>query len=174
MTLLDVLTTSVAWAWSHGPVNGGPFFAETSNSNGNNNITLLPPPISPSSLLAPPTAVTSATLTAGLGAHPHGSVALRTRVHVAHGVLGSMTMVVLFPSVAIVLRVVASRHIVRWHYVMQLVNMGILLVSFALGVWLSWLDGWVCFFFFYIHTSLSPLSHSPYPPPSLSLLLLPQ
>src|ERR1700761_3934251 len=142
MTLLDVLTTSIAWAWSHSPVNGGPFFAETSNSNGNN-ITLLPPPISPSSLLTPSTAVTAATSTAELGAHPHGSVALRTRVHVAHGVLGSTTMVVLFPSVAIVLRVVASRHIVRWHYNMQLVNMAILMVAFALGVWLSWLDGYV-------------------------------
>src|ERR1700760_903695 len=125
MTLLDVLKTSTPWAfskWAHSPLNSGPFFAETSN-----NITLLPSIVPLSSLLTSPTPSlisptpslpSPSSSTAGLGPHPHGSDALRTRLHVAHGVLASATMVVLFPSVAIVLRVVASRHIVRWHYTM--------------------------------------------------------
>jgi hypothetical protein len=74
---------------------------------------------------------------------PHGSAALRTRVHVAHGVLATTAIVLLFPTVAIILRVIASPHIIRLHWILQLCNLGVLLIAFSLGCWLSWLDGWV-------------------------------
>jgi hypothetical protein len=74
---------------------------------------------------------------------PHGTDELRRRVHIAHGVLATTTIVVFFPSVAIILRVISSPNIVRLHWMLQLCNVGILLVAFGLGCWLSWLDGWV-------------------------------
>ena len=75
--------------------------------------------------------------------HTHGSGLLRQRVHVAHGVTASTVVVLLFPAVAIVLRLTASPHIVTLHWILQLANLGVLLVAFALGVWLSYLDGFV-------------------------------
>jgi hypothetical protein len=89
--------------------------------------------------------IASATTTAksNLGPHPHGDDGLRLRVHVAHGVLAATTIVVLFPSVAIFLRLFRSPNVVRYHYTAQLINTALLLLVFSLGVWLSWLDGWV-------------------------------
>jgi hypothetical protein len=74
---------------------------------------------------------------------PHGSDHLRLQVHIAHGVLATVTIIILFPTVAILLRLISSPHIVRIHWMLQLFNVGILLVVFGLGCWLSWLDGWV-------------------------------
>jgi hypothetical protein len=94
-----------------------------------------------SSLSSP---ATTTTLTpAPAGPHTHGSDLLRERVHVAHGVAASAAVVLLFPAVAIVLRLTASPHIVTLHWILQLGNLGVLLVAFALGVWLSYLDGFV-------------------------------
>jgi hypothetical protein len=189
MTLLDIITTTTNWAvlkWAHSSLTNGSFFAETSNSNS----TLFTSPlISPSSLLLP-TSLASSAASSAASSNPnqHGSDVLRDRIHIAHGVIASATIVVLFPSVAIVLRLVKSRHIVRLHYSMQLVNMGILMVAFSLGVWLSWLDGWVRFlpqkippaFFFnyYLFPFPAPINHpkkpkkkhySPADNPSISL-----
>jgi hypothetical protein len=95
------------------------------------------------STIAPATA----TVKSKLGPHPHGDDSLRLRVHIAHGVLAATTIVVLFPSVAIFLRVFRSPHVVRYHYTAQIINICLLLLVFSLGVWLSWLDGWVSFCF---------------------------
>jgi hypothetical protein len=72
-----------------------------------------------------------------------GSKALIHRVHVAHAVIASTTMIILFPTVAIILRVISSPYIVTLHWVLQLVNLFILLVAFGLGCWLSVLHGFV-------------------------------
>jgi hypothetical protein len=73
----------------------------------------------------------------------HGSDLLRQRIHIAHGVTASSAIVLLFPAVAIALRLAASPHIVTLHWILQLANLGVLLVAFGLGVWLSYLDGFV-------------------------------
>ena len=81
----------------------------------------------------------------GLGPHPHGNDELRLQIHIAHGVLATSAVVLLFPTVAIILRVISSPYIVKLHSTLQLLNVGILLVAFSLGCWLSWLDGWVSY-----------------------------
>ena len=77
--------------------------------------------------------------------HESGSLDLIHKVHIAHAVLASTAIGILFPSVAIILRVVSSPYIVTLHWVLQLVNMFILMAAFGLGCWLSTLHGFVSF-----------------------------
>jgi hypothetical protein len=84
----------------------------------------------------------------------HGSPRLHRTVLISHAVVAAVTVVVLFPSVAIVLRLISSRHIIRLHWILQLCNLVVLLTAFGLGVWLSWLQGQV------FALSLAPLCRS--------------
>lgn len=75
-----------------------------------------------------------------------GSLAERTRAHIAHGVVMSIAMVLFFPLGGILLRLLQSQNSKRWrakavrvHIFCQLTGMVVMLTGFALGCWLSYL-----------------------------------
>lgn len=75
-----------------------------------------------------------------------GSEALRTRAHIAHGVVMSTAMVLFFPLGSILLRLLQSSKVeycrakaVYVHICCQLLGMVVMLTGFALGCWLSYL-----------------------------------
>lgn len=73
-----------------------------------------------------------------------GSPMERTNAHIAHGVVAGLAFVIFLPIGAILLRGINSPKAVFIHRVWQIVSLGIMLLGFALGLWLSYLHNEVC------------------------------
>jgi hypothetical protein len=63
----------------------------------------------------------------------------RTNAHIAHGVVAGLAFAIFLPIGAILLRGINSPHAVLIHRIWQIVSLGIMLLGFALGLWLSYL-----------------------------------
>lgn len=68
-----------------------------------------------------------------------GSPMERTNAHIAHGVVAGLAFAIFLPIGAILLRGINSPHAVLIHRIWQIVSLGIMLLGFALGLWLSYL-----------------------------------
>jgi hypothetical protein len=68
-----------------------------------------------------------------------GTESERNRAHIAHGVVISLAAVILLPFGAILLRTVNPSRAVQIHGIFQIFSMTVLLIGFALGVWLTYL-----------------------------------
>ncbi|KAF2671403.1 hypothetical protein BT63DRAFT_477889 [Microthyrium microscopicum] len=71
----------------------------------------------------------------------HPTDPLRRQFHIAHSILSSGAIVLLFPSLALSLRLLHSGALARLHWTLQACTLTMLLASAVLGVWLSILDG---------------------------------
>lgn len=68
-----------------------------------------------------------------------GDPTLRKNAHIAHGVLMSIAVVLIFPIGAVMIRLFSFPSLVKWHAVLQSVGLLVLIIGYGMGAWLGYL-----------------------------------